>query len=199
VPDGPHRLFVAIPIPEPTRESVGELLGPLRQMTFERPPRWVPPETLHLTLHFLGDTPPETVPHVAGAVRGAVGATPAFEVGLAGAGSFPEHGRKIRALWLGIADGGEQLGALADALTRALVPLGRPADGRPFAPHLTIARTDATSIRDAALVAQALEAAAARWSSRFLADRVVLYRSTLGAGPARHDAVETVVLRAPEG
>jgi len=194
VADGPHRLFVAIPIPEPTREAVGALLAPVRAMAFDRSPRWVRPETLHVTLRFLGDTPPEVVPAVARVVREAVGDADAFEVRLAGAGAFPAHGRKIRALWVGIADGGDHLAGLERSLTGALVQLGWSPEARPFAPHLTVARTDAASIRDAALAAQALEAAAAGWASEFRAEQVVLYRSILGAGPPRHDAVETVVL-----
>ena len=41
----------------------------------------------------------------------AVDGTSAFDVRLAGAGAFPLHGRKVRALWLGIADGASELAA----------------------------------------------------------------------------------------
>ena len=49
--------------------------------------------------------------------------------------------------------------------TPPLARLGWPAEARPFRPHLTVARTDATGIRDAALTAQALEAAAEDWTT----------------------------------
>jgi 2'-5' RNA ligase len=191
-----HRLFVAVPVPPATREACRALIEPVRTTPFGRYARWVPLETLHLTLRFLGDTPPDLVPAVAEAVTGSLAGRRAFDVRLAGAGSFPPRGRKIRALWLGITEGAPELGAIVEALTPALAAIGWPAEGRPFRPHLTVARTDATGIRDAALTAQALEAAADAWSTRFTADRVVLFRSHLGGGPARHEPVAEVALEA---
>jgi 2'-5' RNA ligase len=198
VPDT-QRLFVAVPVPPETREQVRELIEPIRAQPFGAAPRWVHLETLHVTLRFLGDAPADEVPDVAQAVLAAVDGTPAFDVRLAGAGAFPLRGRKIRALWLGIADGGPELARLSATLTERLALLGWPADVKPFAPHLTVARTDRASIADGALASQALEAAAAGWSTSFQAGAVVLYRSVLGGGPPRHDPVETVVLHAPEG
>ena len=194
-----RRLFIAIPVPPETREQVRELIEPIRAQPFGAAPRWVHLDTLHVTLRFLGDAPGDEVPDVAQAVLAAVEGTPAFEVRLAGAGAFPLHGRKVRALWLGIGDGASELARLSAALTERLALLGWPADVKPFAPHLTVARTDRASIADGILVSQALEAAAADWSSTFQAHSVVLYRSSLGAGPPRHDPVETVVLRASAG
>jgi 2'-5' RNA ligase len=198
VPDT-RRLFVAIPVPPETREQVSGLIEPIRGQPFGAGPRWVQLDTLHVTLRFLGDTPADEVPGIARAVIAAADGMPAFEVRLAGAGAFPAHARKIRVLWLGIADGGHELAALASALTTSLAPLGWPTDVKPFAPHLTVARTDRTPIADAALASQALEAAAEGWSTAFRATTVVLYSSVLGGGPPRHDPVETVVLRAPSG
>jgi 2'-5' RNA ligase len=198
VPDT-RRLFIAIPVPPETREQVRELIEPIRTQPFGAAPRWVHLDTLHVTLRFLGDAPADAVPDVARAVLAAVDGTCAFDVRLAGAGAFPLQGRKIRALWLGIADGAPELARLSAALTERLAVLGWPADVKPFAPHLTVARTDRASIADGALVSQALEAAAEGWSSDFRAERVVLYRSVPGGWPPRHEPIETVVLRASAG
>jgi 2'-5' RNA ligase len=43
-------------------------------------------------------------------------------------------------------------------------------------------------------VAEALGRAAAGWRTSFRADRVILYRSHLGGGPPRHEAVVEVPL-----
>jgi 2'-5' RNA ligase len=196
VPDPPHRLFLAVPVSNGTRDACRSLIEPLRATPFGRAVRWVHVDTLHLTLRFLGDTPPARVPAVAAAVIDALTGRPGFEVRLAGAGAFPANGRKIRALWLGIDRGADELAALVRALEAPLAELGWPADGRPYRPHLTVARADAAPIRDTALAAQALEAAADAWSSSFRADRVVLYRSHLGGGPPRHEPVSEVALRA---
>jgi 2'-5' RNA ligase len=194
VAEPPHRLFVAVPVPVDTRAACRELIEPIRATPFGRAARWVQLDTLHVTLRFLGDTPPALVPDVAAAIERAITGTEAFDVRLAGAGSFPPSARKIRALWLGISDGAAELASLVAGLTAPLAQLGWPMEARPFRPHLTVARTDATGLRDAALTAQALEAAAERWSSSFRAHRVVLFRSHLGGGPPRHEPVLEVPL-----
>jgi RNA 2',3'-cyclic 3'-phosphodiesterase len=191
----PSRLFVAVPLPPEIREACRELIEPVRTTPSGRYARWVGMDTLHVTLRFLGDTPPDLVPAVAEVVTTACRDRPSFTVTLAGAGSFPPGGRKIRALWLGIAEGADELASLVHALEPGLAALGWSAETRAFRPHLTVARTDATGIRDAALTAQALEAVADGWETSFAADRVVLYRSHLGSGKPRHDPVVEVVLQ----
>ena len=60
-------------------------------------------------------------------------------------------------------------------------------DTRPFAPHLTIARTD--GVRLGPVAAHALATAASGLDVRFTVDRIVLFRSMLGGGPARYEAL----------
>jgi 2'-5' RNA ligase len=102
--------------------------------------------------------------------------------------------RKPRTLWLGIERGTGELGALADALDAPLVPLGWPPDDRPYRPHLTVARLDASSPAQGVALAETLVAEATGWRTGFRADRVVLYRSHLGGGPPRHEPVVEVPL-----
>ena len=197
--EAPHRLFVAVPVPEGTRDACRALIEPIRTLPYGRYARWVHLDTLHVTLRFLGDTPPDRVPGVIAAVREGVGERASFDIRLGGAGTFPPEGRKIRALWLGILEGAADLGSIVGDLAPALARAGFPEDARPFRPHLTVARTDRTGIRDAALIAQALEAAAEAWTTAFTADRVILFRSHLGGGPPRHEQLDEILLRAPQG
>ena len=193
VADRPHRLFVAVPLPPGPLAACRALIDGVRAGPLGDVPRWVHVENLHLTVRFLGETPPDLTPDAALAVRDAVTGTPAFDVVLAGAGSFPPE-RKPRALWLGIERGASELGALADALDPALEPLGWPRDDRPYRPHLTVARLDRSSISSSEAVADQLRGAAADWRTSFRADRVVLYRSHLGGGPPRYEPLVEVVL-----
>jgi 2'-5' RNA ligase len=195
VPEGVHRLFVAVPVPPDALDACRALIDGIRRGPAGRGARWVRTENLHLTLRFLGDTPADRVPAVAEAMRRAAGGTRAFEVRLAGAGAFPSSGRP-RALWLGIVVGAPELGAIASAMEPPLAELGWPPEGRPFRPHLTVARTDAASISDGARTASALVAAASGWQTSFTADRVVLYRSHLRAGPPVYEPVAEVLLTA---
>lgn len=189
----PHRLFVAVPMPPDAREACRSLIEGVRAGPHGHGPRWVHLDNLHLTVRFLGDVPPDLVPDVGLAVSDALASAPAFDVVIAGAGVFPEA-RKPRALWLGIERGAAGLGALAASLDAPLEPLGWAPDTRPYRPHLTVARADATSVADTLEVAGALREAAARWSVAFRAEVVVLYRSHLGGGPPRHEPLVEVAL-----
>ena len=189
----PSRLFVAVPLPPAAVADATRLVDGVRAGPLGRVPRWVHLANLHLTVRFLGDTPPDLVPDVALAVADAVRGAAAFDVVLAGAGLFPGE-RKPRTLWLGIERGAAELGALADALDPALEPLGWPPDERAYRPHLTVARLDSSSPADGNAVAAALREAAAAWRTGFRAERVVLYRSILGGGPPRHEPLVEVPL-----
>lgn len=193
MPEPAHRLFVAVPVPPEALDACRALIDGVRRGPAGRGARWVRTENLHLTLRFLGATPADRVPAVEAAVRRAAAGIGAFDVRLAGAGAFPPSGRP-RALWLGIVGGAAELGAIASALEEPLSELGWPPDGRPFRPHLTVARTDAASIAEGARVAADLVAAATGWSASFVADRVVLYRSHLRAGPPLYEPVAGVPL-----
>ena len=189
----PDRLFVAVPLPPEPLAACRALIDRVRSGPLGDVPRWVHVANLHLTVRFLGETPPDLTPDAALAVEGALEGARAFDVVLAGAGSFPAA-RKPRALWLGIERGAGELGALADALDPALESLGWPRDDRPYRPHLTVARLDRSSIASSEAVADELRAAAAGWSTSFRAERVVLYRSHLGGGPPRYEPLVEVAL-----
>ena len=194
--DGSPRLFVAVPLPPDAAASCRSVVEAVRDGPAGRAPRWVELSGLHLTLRFLGPTRSALVPAVADAVRAAIEGRPAFEVELAGAGAFPASARP-RVLWLAIASGGDRLEELARALDNPLEPLGWPPDGRPYRPHLTVARTDAASHVDGQAAAWALEEAARDWRTRFTADRVTLYRSHLGRGPSKYEPLLEVPLAGP--
>jgi 2'-5' RNA ligase len=151
-------------------------------------------ENLHLTVRFLGEVEADVAPDVAIAMAVAVAAIRPFRITLSGAGAFPAPDRP-RSLWLGILDGSDGLAAIAAALQAPLDALGWDRDDRPFRPHLTVARTDATPRRTGAATAAALEAAARDWEVSFLADRVVLYRSHLSGGPAHYVPLSEAPLR----
>lgn len=190
----PDRLFVAVPLPPEPLAACRALVDGVRRGPLGDVPRWVHVDNLHLTVRFLGETPPELTPDAALAVRDALDGAKAFDVVLAGAGSFPEA-RKPRALWLGIEQGAAELGALADALDPALEPLGWPRDDRPYRPHLTVARLDRSSISSSEAVADELRAAAADWRTAFRADRVVFFRSHLGGAAPRYEPLVEIPLR----
>ncbi len=193
MPDDAIRLFIAVPVPAAALEACRVLIDSVRTAPAGKAARWVRTENLHLTLRFLGATPPDRGPAVADVLRTAAAGRRPFPVLLAGAGAFPSVMRP-RALWIGIHDGAPDLGAIASELDAPLAALGWPPEGRPFRPHLTVARTDAASIADGAAAAAALMRAAAGWRVSFTADRLVLCRSHLGRGAPRYETVAETAL-----
>jgi len=182
-----RRLFVAVPLPEPARSVVADLVDGVRAGEPERSHvRWVRTDGLHLTLRFLGAVSPERATAVSARLADIAAATAPIAVVLAGAGAFPSAGRP-RVLWLAVAAGADELVALAGEVSRALVPLGWPAEERSFRPHLTLARADGVSTGPAA--AARLAAAAAELTVAFTAGELVLMESHTGRGPARYESL----------
>ncbi len=192
-----RRLFVGVPLPDSVRDEVGRLVERVRASAAEeaggdgREVRWVRIEGLHLTLRFLGPTLDERRPAVEAAIRTAAARARPFPIRIAGGGAFPSPARP-RVLWLGVTDGAEQLAALAEDLAVALAELGWPPEERPFRAHLTLARAD--GVRAGPATARALIAAAGGFSREWVADRVVLFESHSGGGPARYESVLEVPL-----
>ncbi len=187
-PPGTMRLFFAVPVPEDARARIGDLIARVQASVGDGSARirWVRVDGLHLTLRFLGPTPDDRrAPLEAAADALAHGIDP-FEVVLGGGGAFPSVDRP-RSLWVGVQSGADQLATLADGLTAAAGECGLILDTRPFTPHLTVGRTDGLRLGPAA--AHALEASADGLDVRFSVATVVLYRSFLGAGPARYEAL----------
>jgi 2'-5' RNA ligase len=181
------RLFVAVEVPPAAQRAVDEAVAPWRE-AFPRA-RWVPPENRHVTLRFLGQTWPRLRGWVGERVAAAAAGGRPFEVALAGLGSFPSATRG-RVLWVGLDDPAARMASLAAALDAELAEEFRP-ETRPFAAHLTVARSDPP----VALPPGFADTAVA--PVRFRVDRVVLFRSHLRRPAPRYEPLETFPLGAP--
>lgn len=194
------RLFIAVPLPGEARAAIAELVHQVRLAPEPAPGerrdphdvRWVRMAGLHVTLRFLGPTDPGRLAGAREAVEAGADGIEPFEVSLAGAGAFPNLGRP-RVLWLGLAQGLVELNHLTTRVAASLAERGWPHDDRPVRPHLTLARSDGVSA--AGLVAGRLVSAAADFDLRWTADRVVLFESQTGGGPARYLPLHEVLLR----
>jgi 2'-5' RNA ligase len=195
-----RRLFVAVPLPDDAAEAVRSVVDEVRAEPLPagaRDVRWVRLDGLHLTLRFLGPTPDGRIEPTAAAVRAvAASAAEPFDLELGGAGTFPRQGRP-RALWIGIAEGAERLGRLAIELDAALVAAGWPSEPRPFRPHLTLARSD--GVAAGTLVAGRLADAMSDRRIPVRIDRLGLFESVTGGGPARYVPVTSEPMGAMSG
>jgi 2'-5' RNA ligase len=189
-----RRIFVAVPLPAEARDAVAELVERVRSAGVPgggRDVRWVRLDGLHLTLRFIGPTLDPRIPPAADAVRATGAAAEPFDLAIGGAGVFPTHGRP-RALWLGLRAGEAALTGLAAAVDAALADAGWTFEPKPFVAHLTLARSD--GVPAAAAIGQHLAAEAADMDVRVRAERIGLFESITGGGPARYEPIEMVDL-----
>ncbi len=176
------RAFVALDLPEEVRQR-------LNLLAFMLPlPRRVPPETMHLTLAFLGEIP-EAVAEEAHHAFEAIHA-PAFALTLAGVGLF--GGAQARAAFAGVAPE-PLLAHLARKVETAARRAGAPPEARRFVPHVTLGRfrpgeADAARLERAVVEHQGFAA------GPFAVRDFVFYRSHLWAEGAHHEELARYTL-----
>ena len=129
------RLFVALDIDDAIRERLNRFVEGVRN--FAPDARWVKPESLHVTLKFIGEQPDTAVEKIKQSLAGASSQT--SEIHFRGYGFFPTA-KSARVFWIGM-ETGPQLAALAAAVDENVATLGIPKEDRPFSPHLTLARS----------------------------------------------------------
>jgi len=132
------RLFIAVNFPAPLRRSVAGIGKRLERDGV--PARWVKEPAVHLTLKFLGETPPERVPALERVLDEVAAEAEACTLRFEEVGAFPSP-RRPRVIWIGV-EAGPRLRLLHDALERRLAPLGVGREQRPFRPHVTLGRAD---------------------------------------------------------
>ena len=133
------RSFVAIELPEAVKEALAALQRRLRDQAPPQAVRWTRPESIHLTLQFLGEVAPGQIEAIVNALREVSAERPPFTFQVMGVGVFPNPHRP-RVVWAGVSEPNEPLLDLQKAVGQALAPLGFPPEKRGFTPHLTIGR-----------------------------------------------------------
>ena len=132
------RLFVAVALPDHALRALGRAIDRLRA-ELSGAFRWSAPETMHLTVRFIGGTPPERVPEITAALEEAAARCGRLELRLDGAGAFYRR-RMPTVVWAGLGGGLAGLAALHDAVEAALGHVGLAPETAAFRPHLTLAR-----------------------------------------------------------
>jgi 2'-5' RNA ligase len=133
------RLFVALDIDDNIRGRLSRFVEGVRG--FSPGARWVQPESLHVTLKFVGEKNEAEAERIKQTVQTIV--ADGFEMSFCGFGFFP-GAQAARVFWVGI-EAGDQLSALAATVDRTLVQLDIPKEEHVFSPHLTLARRGGSS------------------------------------------------------
>lgn len=176
--DGRIRLFCALQLPAAAVDRIGAWQASELRGRAAAAARLVPPESLHVTLAFLGGRPADEVPVVAAALRAAAGSARPVELRPAG---YRET-RSVAMILL--EDLGGAGAALAADLGERLQAIGvYRRERRPWLAHVTVLR-----FRERPRLGPAPP------EGNIRSVRCALYRSSLGPGGARYDVLESVAL-----
>ena len=175
------RLFVAIDLPEAIKQEIATIPRAISKA------RWVPPDQLHLTLRFIGDTDDALAAQLA--ERLARIDAPTFSLAIKGIGHFPPRAM-ARVLWLGL-ETSPPLAALQIKIERVCIEFGLPPGGQRFSPHVTIARLKNVGFSE---VAEFESSSPSLSSATFNVCDFHLYASYLTSSGAIHRRVASFAL-----
>lgn len=171
------RLFVAVEIPEKQKKELFEKYSLLLDTENFK---IVKPESMHLTLMFLGNIKEEEISKLE--ERLSKVSAKKFKLKIEGAGFF---GKNI--LWLGISKGKQELEGLSAKARREIGFFGEE-----FAPHLTIARNKTASSAEFAQAFRKIQDT--KITAEFFVDGFKLLESTLSSKGPKHSVLKEFAL-----
>ena len=128
------RLFVALDIDDHIRSRIARFLDGISSFAPEA--RWIRPESLHVTLKFIGEQSENDAAKIEQTLQTITAES--FELKIRGYGFFPTE-RSPRVFWIGV-EAGPKLTSLAATVDAKLEALNIPKEEHAFNPHLTLAR-----------------------------------------------------------
>ena len=175
------RVFVSIPVPDTPD------LADLRKTLSGAGARASPANQTHLTLSFIGDVDESKVKRIVDCVRRSVDGFTPMEITLSGLGAFPNE-RRPSVIWTGVSPAGP-VKAMAAKLEKNLTAAGIAHDDKPFKAHVTIARC-----KDAFMPPGILDGTQRKIYCRFECDEVLVMKSVLSPGGAKHSVLARIPL-----
>jgi 2'-5' RNA ligase len=133
------RLFIALDIDDAIRTRLSRFVEGVTG--FAPDARWVKPESLHVTLKFIGEQSDSAVDQIKETLSQVESSR--SEIHFRSYGFFPTA-KSARVFWIGM-EADPQLATLAAIIDDKMASLGIPNEDRPFSPHLTLARAGSGS------------------------------------------------------
>jgi len=203
------RAFVAVDLDADSRKVLARAqeqakdrtMRELSRLAPEARVQWARPDSIHLTLKFLGQIADTQVEEIRRALSVTIQAQPRFSIEVGGFGVFPDL-RAPRVLWVGVSGQREQVNALARLATEVdsgLDTLGFPREARPFSPHLTLARIKERSREVGKALAESGLMAQTESLGILRVEAVALIRSDLKPSGAVYTRLWEVPLKASAG
>jgi len=149
--------------------------------------RWVAPESIHITLKFIGEMPEKRLEDIDAALTGFTWKP--FTITVRGVGFFPGN-RSPRVFWAGME--APTMKDMAEELDTRMERLGFDKEKRAFRPHITLARARDTRIESSLVTAA--EPFQEHEFGAFSVDRVYLFQSTLQAAGSVYEKLKEYLL-----
>ena len=167
------RAFFAISLPLEFKEEIARLQDILKKTRAEV--KWVRPDSVHLTLKFLGQVAEDIIDPLAEAASVKALQTQTITLALNGTGVFPGP-KRPRVAWLGLAGDVGKIIDLQSRLEGVVSKFGFAGEKRKFSPHLTLGRIGSSKgIKEFMTELDRLDPK----PLEFMASEVVLFRSEL--------------------
>lgn len=131
------RTFWAIKVSPTVEDLIKQIYQDIPELGYGI--KLVPPENVHITLKFLGDTEESKINAIVETVKGKVDKFSSFKIVVGGVGCFP-NAKRPRVIYLGIKDGLEKLREISNIIEKSMEIFGYEREKREFTPHLTIGR-----------------------------------------------------------
>jgi RNA 2',3'-cyclic 3'-phosphodiesterase len=183
------RAFFAIELPDAVQGMLDEATASLRAEAPEL--AWVESQKRHLTLKFLGDVDDGALPGLVAAADRTAAAHGPLEMSIRELGAFPNF-RRARVVWIGV-EQERRLELVHHDLEVECESAGFEVEGRPFRPHITLARVRSPLPLDR-LRAFARVARSVRVRAIVPVEHITLFESTLAPSGARYRRVHSATL-----
>lgn len=131
------RTFIAFELPEKIQDELGKFIRSLKQANPYKI-RWIPPQNIHLTVKFLGETSMADIPKINVKLDQFAANASIFRAIPGEIGAFPNL-RNIRVIWLGLSIS-DVLVHQIEQLEYQMGEIGFEREKRGFTPHLTLGR-----------------------------------------------------------
>ncbi len=187
------RIFIALPPPPNTIEQLVRATSPYHPQ-LNSDVRWLPPESLHLTLRFLGENSAEQVESVRKALL-QLSDLPGFELSFTEYGVFPTW-KSPSTIWVGI-EKNNDLYNLYHTIEILMGACGHQAERKAFHPHLTFGRVRKNPSRETADRIRSMfqNTSPNPPIAPYQACHVVLFQSILKPDGAHYRALQTIKLQ----
>lgn len=186
------RTFIAVRLPDEIRAQLALQIETLKPR-LPAAVRWIAPESLHLTLAFLGELDAARLAEAEGATAVAAREGGPFTLRLTNLGIFGPA-RSPRVIWAGVSGDIAALGNLQDRLATELELRGFPHEDRPFSPHLTLARIKEPLPLDAARTLPDLLRSAPAEHGTWQVHELCVMKSELARSGARYTCLHAYPL-----